>query len=494
MSRLSLALILGLLAAPALAQERSSVVAGSSAESAALSAALVQDLKRGTVLVRSSDGEGSGFFVADELVMTNAHVLGERGVGAAVELVLDSGTREAATVRGWVAATDTDVDLALLLVPSATGRALTLSSRTDLFETQGVVAVGFPMGHVRALGGEMSDPPVSLRPGAITALYRADDGGLVLVEHNANMQTGSSGGPLVDARGEVIGVNVAILRADETTKLAIPSSTALLWLASLREGEQSPVAQAQAQASVSVTTPAAQPAQVIRHEIARPFELGLVEEVVVGPQGDSYVLLKNGAIGHLSEEGAWSDTESGTNNADIAVDDETGSMYVVESDTGRLLRYDGDQHWTSLSPSANAQVAASRGQVWALTRDGAVKRFKGGSWEDLHLTGTEEVLACTGLALLRRGERVWIHDGTELANDGEPVLTGVRQLACFQQRAYGLMTDGSITDLMNEKVVDSSTNNVAIYPTPTGLLALTRPGEIWFFDAASEGWYRLQSP
>ena len=493
---------------------------------------VVARLKRGTVLLRVPDGEGSGFFIRDELVMTNGHVLAGLPKGTAIEVVLDSGTRSGTHTTGYVAAVSSDPDLGLIFVPGAKGRNLALStSLSSLFETQAVVAVGFPLGHIRSFGGADADPPVSLRPGAITALHTNAGGDLHFIEHNTNMQQGNSGGPLVDAKGSVLGINVAMLQADITTKLAIPTSTALTWLErvgsssaplaqaqppsqampapvphsglGLSQGGPAPVVPTPAPVVPVVPTPApvvptpapvAPTVPVIKTEIARPFEQKVIREIGIGPDGNAYVLLTTGTVLLLRQETEWVDIQSGTNNRDLSVDDRTGVLYVVESDTGRVVRYIGNNRWEVVGDNKSTQVAASAGHLWSLLQSGKVIRLDGNVWVDLGLSGTEEIVACDGVAYLRSGTSIWAHDGIKLANQGRPLLEGVHQMVCYQERAYGLMADYSIVDLMAGKILDPNTDNLTLFPAPSGLLAVTRSGGLWFFDANDESWSKVQTP
>ncbi len=452
----------------------------------ALTPEVVERVKRGTVLIRTAEGEGSGFIVADAIVVTNAHVAG--AAGRAVQVVLDSGTRASTTVVGTVVDANEDIDLALIFIEIPPGRSLELAPTSEVYETLPVVAVGFPLGSVRSFGGASADPPVSLRPGSVTALHLDAAGNVRVIEHNANMQLGNSGGPLVDEQGRVVGVNTAFLQADATTKLAIPSDWVAGYLVDFATRVETGLAEARAQ-------PEAQPeTRVIRTEIARPFQEAQVREVAVGPGGDAAVLFADGHIALLRDEREWVDLHA-HDDVDIAVDDVTGILFAVQAGSHDLWYWpEAEPGWKRLRTGDVAQVAASDGTVWALLTDGSLVRLDGEGWRDLALTGVEEVVACAGVALLRAGDGLWIHDGVQLANDGEALARGLRQVACHQEHVYGLMTDGTIRDLMEGQTLDTNTDNRAIYATPRGLLALTEGGALWFFDEASRSWAKLAPP
>jgi putative serine protease PepD len=155
-----------------------------------------------SVQVRSGSGGGSGSgFVFDDRghIVTNNHVVAAAR-GGSVSVVGSDGRRLTAEVVG----TDPNSDIAVLRVtPSAALRPL---DRADLSATrvgEPVLAVGSPLG----LSGTVT-------AGIISALDRQVTlGGSVrraAVQTDASINPGNSGGPLVNARGEVVGVNTAI--------------------------------------------------------------------------------------------------------------------------------------------------------------------------------------------------------------------------------------------------------------------------------------------
>jgi len=155
-----------------------------------------------SVQVRTGSGgaSGSGFVFDDRgHIVTNNHVVAARG-GGAVSVVGSDGRRLTAEVVG----TDPSSDIAVLRVtPSAALRPL---DRADLGATrvgEPVLAVGSPLG----LSGTVT-------AGIISALDRQVRlGGTVrqtAVQTDASINPGNSGGPLVNARGQVVGVNTAI--------------------------------------------------------------------------------------------------------------------------------------------------------------------------------------------------------------------------------------------------------------------------------------------
>jgi S1-C subfamily serine protease len=153
-----------------------------------------------SVQVRSGSGGGSGSgFVFDDRghIVTNNHVVTS---GGAVSVVGSDGRRLTAEVVG----TDPASDIAVLRVtPSAALRALDLAAPGATRVGEPVLAVGSPLG----LSGTVT-------AGIVSALDRQVRlGGTVrqtAVQTDASINPGNSGGPLVNTRGEVIGVNTAI--------------------------------------------------------------------------------------------------------------------------------------------------------------------------------------------------------------------------------------------------------------------------------------------
>jgi putative serine protease PepD len=143
---------------------------------------------------------GSGFAIDDlQHILTNDHILGT-GTPQSVEIVTPDGRRILAQVVGR----DPGSDIAVLRVPSDTGlRPLDLAPAGSTQVGQAVLAVGTPFG----LSGTVT-------AGIVSALDRevALSNGVrqQAVQTDASINPGNSGGPLVNAKGQVVGVNSAI--------------------------------------------------------------------------------------------------------------------------------------------------------------------------------------------------------------------------------------------------------------------------------------------
>jgi putative serine protease PepD len=149
------------------------------------------------VSVESGSAGGSGFVVDDRgHILTNAHVVDGN---ATATVVLSDGRRLSARVIG----ADDDEDLAVLevrypgeLTPATLGRSAGLSVGDQ------VLAIGSPLG----LSGTVTAGIVS----ALDREVRLGGARRTAVQTDASINPGNSGGPLVNARGEVVGVNTAI--------------------------------------------------------------------------------------------------------------------------------------------------------------------------------------------------------------------------------------------------------------------------------------------
>ena len=158
---------------------------------------VVADARTSVVRITGSLGSGSGFLIdSDGHVLTNAHV-----VGGMSELTVEyeGGQQYAATVVGF----DSRHDLALLKidVPTSTPH---LMLATDINAGESVVALGFPLG----LQGGMT-----VTTGIVSSENRTF-GPVSFLQTDAAINPGNSGGPLLNLRGQVVGMNTAGFRGD----------------------------------------------------------------------------------------------------------------------------------------------------------------------------------------------------------------------------------------------------------------------------------------
>ena len=164
----------------------------------------------GVVSVRAGNSSGSGFAVDDQgHIITNNHVV--QG-GGSVSVVGQDGRRLTAEVVGR----DPSSDIAVLRVDPSSGlRPLALARPGTTRVGEPVLAVGSPLG----LSGTVTAGIVSaldrqVRLGSSGARRNA-------IQTDASINPGNSGGPLVNARGEVVGVNTAIATLEGSGNIGI---------------------------------------------------------------------------------------------------------------------------------------------------------------------------------------------------------------------------------------------------------------------------------
>ncbi len=164
---------------------------------------------------RGRGGSGSGFLITpDGYLLTNSHVV-EAGGPPAI------GFEDGTEATGRVVGTDPDTDLALVHVGAPQRLAhLELGDSDTLRVGQVAIAIGNPLG----LGHTVTTGVVS----ALGRNLRARSGRQIdgVIQTDASLNPGNSGGPLLDTRARVMGVNTAIIAGAQSLCFAIPANTA----------------------------------------------------------------------------------------------------------------------------------------------------------------------------------------------------------------------------------------------------------------------------
>jgi S1-C subfamily serine protease len=165
--------------------------------------------KPAVVQLLGAQKSGSGFFVTETgVIATNAHVARDEG---SLTALLSNGQR----LEAKVVYIDGDLDIALVKVPGENFPHLTLAAADTVHQGESVLAIGCP-------GDAM---PFSMTKGIVSAVGKFKDAGPgTWVQTDAPVNPGNSGGPLVNMRGEVVGLNTLKLIKKNTTGIAFALS------------------------------------------------------------------------------------------------------------------------------------------------------------------------------------------------------------------------------------------------------------------------------
>jgi len=165
-------------------------------------------------------GAGSGFIIdRDGFILTNHHVIED---AERITVTLADGR----SFRGEVVGTDPAIDIALLKIDGARGlSAAPLGDSDDLRVGEWVCAIGNPLGYVH-----------SVTVGVVSFIGRKlfdaslDD----YIQTDAAINFGNSGGPLINARGQVIGINAAVSSRTSSIGFAVPINQAIAIMPQLK--------------------------------------------------------------------------------------------------------------------------------------------------------------------------------------------------------------------------------------------------------------------
>ncbi|MBB4570828.1 S1C family serine protease [Rhizobium leucaenae] len=159
-------------------------------------------------------GHGSGFAVSpDGLIVTNNHVVDDAKI---VRITAPDGS----VTEGRVLGRDVDTDIALIRANSGVGAWARLGDSKRLRRGHIAIAIGNPLGF-----------EWTVTAGIVSALgrsMRSASGRLMddVIQTDAALNPGNSGGPLVSSGGEVIGVNTAVIQGAQSIAFAVASNTA----------------------------------------------------------------------------------------------------------------------------------------------------------------------------------------------------------------------------------------------------------------------------
>ena len=210
------------------------------------------------VTIIAGDARGSGFFVAPDTLLTNVHVVGSN---SSVMLRLSNGRMATARVER----TSNDFDIAVLKVsnPSPNQPVIRLGSALSARAGQEVLAIGTPLGFLQN----------TVSRGIVSGLRDVD--GSTVVQTDAAVNPGNSGGPLLDRRGAAIG----IIKSGYTGRNGLSFAVAIEHARAVLDGRTSaPTPVSATRSEYQALTPAvASPTDQARTDAAKTYEQAIAK-------------------------------------------------------------------------------------------------------------------------------------------------------------------------------------------------------------------------
>lgn len=164
---------------------------------------------------RVERGTGSGFIInTDGQILTNAHVVDGADT---VNVILKDGR----TFKGKVVGTDPVTDVAVVKIQADNLPTVRLGNSEQLRPGEWAIAIGNPLG----LDNTVTTGIISAT-GRSSSQVGVPDKRVNFIQTDAAINPGNSGGPLLNARGEVVGINTAIIRGAQGLGFSIPINTA----------------------------------------------------------------------------------------------------------------------------------------------------------------------------------------------------------------------------------------------------------------------------
>jgi len=152
---------------------------------------IVEDAIKSVVTIKTDVSQGSGFFIADGgYIVTNAHVM-EDATRATIY------TYDGESHSVYKLGENSEMDITLLRINETEYEPLELADSDDVKQGEQVIAIGNPYGL-----------SFSVTQGIVSNIHQTGENGLdAYIQIDAALNSGNSGGPLIDKQGEVIGIN-----------------------------------------------------------------------------------------------------------------------------------------------------------------------------------------------------------------------------------------------------------------------------------------------
>ncbi|MEA3329667.1 MAG: trypsin-like peptidase domain-containing protein [Nanoarchaeota archaeon] len=172
---------------------------------------IIEETTSGVVNVRTDVSQGSGFLISEDgYIVTNAHVLA--GGSYAEVLIYDTSRWKSADLIGY----DLDMDIAVLDI-SGSYEHLEFANSNKLKVGEKTIAIGNPLGL-----------SFTVTEGIISALEREGPNGIpAYIQIDTPLNSGNSGGPLINTEGEVIGINNFKIKGGENLGFSLESNYAI---------------------------------------------------------------------------------------------------------------------------------------------------------------------------------------------------------------------------------------------------------------------------
>jgi S1-C subfamily serine protease len=168
---------------------------------------VIEDVIKSVVTIKTNLAQGSGFIIADGgYIVTNAHVM--EGATAAVVTTYDGKNHQVMKMGQ-----DIEMDIILLKIEDTGYSPLELENSDNVQIGEKVIAIGNPLGL-----------QFSVSEGIVSAVHRQGENGIeAYLQTDASLNSGNSGGPLINKRGKVVGINNFKIMDGESLGFALES-------------------------------------------------------------------------------------------------------------------------------------------------------------------------------------------------------------------------------------------------------------------------------